>query len=76
MAEAWFQLWADIPLVGRQWVGWLKTTPLHASALSVALQGCPGVGYTILDADGRQVQGMPGNLGDYLPGLGNYFPGL
>lgn len=53
MNEEFFQLWAEIPYFGRQWVGWIKGQRLNVVALSLALKGCPGVQYTVLDSQGN-----------------------
>ncbi len=70
MQEDWYQLWAEVPYFGRQWVGWLWTTQIKAGALSVGMQGCSGGAVTILDRNGQPVDGGLGGLGSYLPGLG------
>ena len=71
MQTQWFQCWANVPMLGRQWVGWLSTTYFHAAALDLALKGCAGAGHEILDAQGQPLQtsnipGLP-NITDYIP---------
>jgi len=70
----YFQLRATLPYVGEQFVGWVYTDPVRATALAVALRQCPAAasytvttqqGQPLLDASGVPLlQGLPG-----LPGL-------
>ena len=55
MQEEWYQLWANIPIIGRQWAGWIRTNQLSAQGLALSLQGCPGVNYTLLTQGGQEV---------------------
>lgn len=52
----WFQLWAQIPVLGNQWAGWLETTRLQAIGLQASFTGCAGVKYTVLNEDGSPLQ--------------------
>lgn len=56
MQQEWFQLWADVPMLGRQWVAWISTDRMRASMMVVGMQGCQGATYTLLDAQGRPVK--------------------
>ncbi len=71
MVEQWYQLWTDIPIIGKQWGGWLRATPFVAQGLVETFQSSAasavGVKWTLLDANGNAVKPL-------IPGLS--FPGL
>jgi hypothetical protein len=76
MTDEWFQLWVDIPLIGRQWGGWIRATRFVAQGLveTFATSAVSSLGFkwTLLDAQGASVQAVVPGLefpGFRIPGL-------
>ena len=56
MSEGWYQVFATLPMVGTQFVGWLWTAQYKAYALATsAPSACPGAGLAIYDQNGQPV---------------------
>ena len=79
MQTQWYQIWADIPYIGRQWSGWLNTDPIRAATVAQGLQYCTpgatgGVGQgfklTILEQNGQPVPTVGGGAGVGIPDIG------
>ena len=56
--QQWFQLWAVVPYVGKQFGGWLYTELFKVQAMMTAMQNCPELQYEIYDVNGQRVQPM------------------
>lgn len=83
MNPAYFQIWATLPVLGRQFAGWLYTTTPKAQIVLAALKSGPaGSAFEILTQAGQPIApsvpgggfNIPGldDLGDILGGLGQY----
>lgn len=71
MQTAWFQMWVTVPVLGRQWAGWLNTDIARAMALEASLKGA-ALKYEVLDQNGAALPSsqLP-SLGQFgLPNLG------
>ena len=62
MTEEWFQLWSTLPVLGRQWGGWLRCNRVVAQGLvetfATSAAKAVGVTWTLLDANGHAVAPM------------------
>ena len=65
--NAWYQIWVQVPLLGRQWGGWLYTDQIRAFALAAGLKTCPGGAVSIYDQAGNEL--VPGALSFPIPGF-------
>lgn len=79
MQEQWYQLWSELPVIGRQWGGWLKANPLIAQGLTetfaTSAASTVGLKWILLDQWGNAVK--PVIPGFKLPGLGGLnIPGV
>lgn len=77
--QQYFQLRAQVPLLGEQHVGYVYTDAARAMALQLALQQCPGAQYRLLDPQGQPVvptYGGGGGQPNQQGGGGGVFPGL
>lgn len=84
MFEAWYQVWMNLPVVGRQWAGWFYGNQIAAQALAESLRASAAVSlgatWDVADQNGTPLPkvapgappGVPGlpSLGDLLKGWG------